>query len=121
MIGLLLTAHVFFRKIYIQANSQVNFTLIKPYNDNKITFTRCNTWIFFLVYLKIEPVWCQKKNKGKNMVYKVSKPHANFCTIAFPDRTLHMRVPYLARARTLHIRAPYLARAQEIKENTLNV
>jgi hypothetical protein len=57
MIGLLITAYDFL-KIYISKQiSTVNFTyfiLTKPYNHNKIkiTFTRCNTRLFFSNMIK---------------------------------------------------------------------
>mgnify|MGYP003702898493 CR=1 FL=1 len=49
MIGLLIAAYDFLKKYISKQILIVNFTLIKPYNNNKIKITliRYNAWVFF--------------------------------------------------------------------------
>ena len=50
---ILIVTHNFFKKYIFKQIPTLNFTLTRPYNNNKIKidFSRCNAHTFFLVYI----------------------------------------------------------------------
>jgi hypothetical protein len=87
MIGLLIAAYDFLEIYIFKQILTLNFTLTKPYNNNKIkiTFTRCNARVFFLVIQK--KVWetvtsvslCSGQHGRRYHKYPSHLPHRPLC------------------------------------------